>query len=193
MATGIDAIRTGAPVNATGGVQFAETGTTLPTDATTEPEAAFKKGGFIGEDGVTRSTDASDEKIRAWGGDTVKVVRSEHSITYSFEFLESTNADVLKLIHGDEHVTVGDGSVTIEHTAKMPPRQSFLLDMLDGDTRIREVIPDGQLTTSGEVQFVHSDVIRYAVEIEAFPNDDQVKAYSYVETDGTDSGGGSGE
>ena len=181
MATGIDAIRTGAPVNATGGVQFAETGTVLPTDATTEPEAAFKKGGFIGEDGVTRSTDASDEKIRAWGGDTVKVVRSEHSITYSFEFLESTNADVLKLIHGDEHVTVGDGSVTIEHTAKMPPRQSFLLDMLDGDTRIREVIPDGQLTTSGEVQFVHSDVIRYAVEMEAFPNDDQVKAYSYVE------------
>ena len=183
MATGIDAIRTGAPVNATGGVQFAETGTTLPTDATTEPEAAFKKGGFIGDDGVTRSTDASDEKIRAWGGDTVKVVRSEHSITYSFEFLESTNADVLKLIHGDEHVTVdvSGKKVSIEHTAKMPPRQAFLLDMLDGDTRIREVIPDGQLTTSGEVQFVHSDVIRYAVEIEAFPNDEQVKAYSYVE------------
>lgn len=183
MATGIDAIRTGAPVNATGGVQFAETGTVLPTDATTEPESAFKKGGFIGEDGVTRSTDASDEKIRAWGGDTVKVVRSEHSITYSFEFLESTNADVLKLIHGDEHVTVGAGSVMVEHTAKMPPRQAFILDMLDGDTRIREVIPDGQLTTSGEVQFVHSDVIRYEVEIEAFPVTGQVKAYSYMEDD----------
>src|SRR5699024_12062350 len=64
----------------------------------------FTKGGFIGEDGVTRETDASDEKIRAWGGDTVKVVRSEHSITYSLEFLELANADVLKLIHGAENV-----------------------------------------------------------------------------------------
>lgn len=189
MATGIDAIRTGAPVTATGGVLFADIGTTLPTDATTDPDVAFTKGGFIGEDGVTRSTDASDEKIRAWGGDTVKVVRSEHSITYSFEFLESTNADVLKLIHGEDHVTVGAGSVTVEHTAKMPPRQAFILDMLDGDTRIREVIPDGQLTTSGEVQFVHSDVIRYAVEIEAFPVDGEVKAFSYIDSESSDGGG----
>lgn len=183
MATGIDAIQTGAPVTATGGVLYGDTSTTLPTDATTEPGADFTKGGFIGEDGVTRSTDASDEKIRAWGGDTVKVVRSEHSITYSLEFLESANADVLKLIHGEENVTVSGNSVTIKHTAKMPPRKAFILDMLDGGSRIREVIPEGQLTTSGEVQFVHSDVIRYAVEIEAFPVDGEVKAFSYIESD----------
>ena len=206
MATGIDAIRTGAPVTATGGVLFADSSATLPTDATTDPGEAFAKGGFIGEEGVTRATDASDEKIRAWGGDTVKVVRSEHSITYSLEFLESTNADVLKLVHGDEHVNVDEAGqkVSIEHTAKMPPRKAFILDMLDGDTRIREVIPDGQLTTSGEVQFVHSAVIRYAVEIEAFPVDGQVKAFSYMESDsagndgddvdnGDDNGGDSGE
>lgn len=193
MATGIDAIRTGAPVTATGGVLFADIGTALPTDATTDPDVAFTKGGFIGEDGVTRATDASDEKIRAWGGDTVKVVRSEHSITYTMVFLESTNADVLKLIHGEDNVTVSGNSVSINHTAQIPPRQAFILDMLDGDTRIREVIPDGQLTSSGEVQFVHSDVIRYEVEIEAFPGEDQVKAFSYMETDGTDSGGDSGE
>src|SRR5690625_6801475 len=93
MATGIDAIQTGAPVTATGGVLYGDTSVTLPTDATSDLSEDFTKGGFIGEDGVTRETDASDEKIRAWGGDTVKVVRSEHSITYSLEFLESANAD----------------------------------------------------------------------------------------------------
>ena len=193
MATGIDAIQTGAPVTATGGVLYGDTSTTLPTDATTEPGADFTKGGFIGEDGVTRSTDASDEKIRAWGGDTVKVVRSEHSITYSLEFLESANADVLKLIHGEDNVTVQGNSVSIKHTAKMPPRQAFILDMLDAGTRIREVIPEGQLTTSGEVQFVHSDVIRYSVEIEAFPVDGEVKAFSYIDSDSSDSDGGGAE
>src|SRR5690625_7960587 len=65
--------------------------------------------------------------------------------------------------------------------------------MLDGGTRIREVIPEGQLTTSGEVQFVHSDVIRYSVEIEAFPVDGEVKAFSYIDSDSSDSDGGGAE
>src|SRR5699024_1176547 len=145
MGTAIDAIQTGAPVTATGGVLYGATSVTLPTEATSDLSEDFTKGGLIGEDGVTRQTDASDEKIRAWGGDTVKVVRSEHSITYSLEFLEAANADVLKLIHGEDNVTVEGNSVTIKHTAKMPPRQAFILDMLDGGTRIREVIPEGQL------------------------------------------------
>src|SRR5699024_6623808 len=134
MATGIDAIQTGAPVTATGGVLYADTSATLPTDATTDPGEGFTKGGFIGEDGVTRETDASDEKIRAWSRDTVKVVRFENSITYSIDFLVSANADVLKLIHGEYNMTVEGNSVTIKHTAKMPPRQAFILDMLYGGT-----------------------------------------------------------
>src|SRR5699024_2435873 len=138
-------------------------------------------------------TDASDEKIRAWGGDTVKVVRSEHSITYSLEFLVSANADVLNLIHGEDNVTVEGNSATIKHTAKMPPRQAFILDMLDAGIRIREVITEGQLTSSGEVQFVLSDVIRYSVEIEIFPVDGKVKAYSYIDSDSSDSDGGGAE
>lgn len=182
MATGIDAIRTGAPVTATGGVLFADVDTTLPTDATTKPGAAFTKGGYVGEDGVTRSTDVSDEKIRAWGGDTVKIVRTEHSITYTFQFLESASAEVLKLIHGEDNVDVDalNETVTVRHTAKIPPRKAFLLDMLDGSAKMREVIPDGQLTSSGEVNFVHSDVIRYEVNIEAFPVEGEVKAISYI-------------
>src|SRR5699024_2144406 len=189
MATGIDAIQTGAPVTATGGVLYGDTSVTLPTDATSDLSEDFTKGGFIGEDGVTRETDDSEEKMRAWDGDTVKFVRSEHFITYSLEFLESANADVLKLIHGEDNMTVEGNSVSIKHTAKMTPRQAFILDMLDGGTRIREVIPEGQLTTSGEVQFVHSDVIRYSVEIEAFPVDGEVKAFSYIDSESSDGGG----
>ena len=188
MSTGTDAILVGAPLTATGGVLFADTTATLPTDATTVPDAAFVAGGYVGEEGVTRTTDASDDKVKAWGGDVVKIVRTEHSITYTFQFMEAANADVLKLIHGEENVTVvaavpgtSSGTVTVKHTAKMPPRKAFILDMVDGLALAREVIKDGQITTSGDVVFVHSDVIRYSVTIEAFPDAEGVKAISYMD------------
>lgn len=181
MATGTAAILTGAPVTATGGLLFGDTTVAAPTDAATALDPAWVKGGYIGEDGVTRTTDASDEKIRAWGGDVVKVVRTEHSITYTFQFLESANADVLKLIHGEDNVTVAAGKVKVNQTSKMPPRKSYVLDMLDSETHLREYIADGQLTTSGDVTFVHSDVIRYEVTIEAFPNAQGVKAVSFID------------
>lgn len=184
MSTGTDAILVGAPLTATGGLLFADRATaTLPVDAATAV-VGFTEGGYVGEDGVTRTTDASDEKIKAWGGDTVKIVRTEHSITYTFTFLESANAEVLKLIHGVDNVIVAGGKVTVKHTAKIPPRKAFVLDMIDAENLLREVIPDGQLTSSGDVVFVHSDVIRYQVTIEAFPDDAGVKAISYMD-DGT--------
>jgi hypothetical protein len=185
MATGIDAIQVGAPVTATGGVLFADTDTTLPTDATTPVDVTFTKAGFVGEDGVTRTTDATDENIIAWGGDAVKVVRTEHSISYTFTFLESANADVLRLIHGEENVTVTGGTIEVRQTKKMPPRKAFVLEMMDGDSRIREVVPNGQIASSGDVTFVHSDVVRYEVTITAFPTtvgeSSDVKAVTYID------------
>ena len=187
MSTGVDAILVGAPLTATGGVLFADASATGPTNATTAL-VGFTEGGYVGEDGVTRTTDASDEKIKAWGGDVVKIVRTEHSITYTFQFMESANADVLKLIHGEDNVIVvpavpgtSSGTVTVKQTSKLPPRKQFVLDMIDATNSIREYIKDGQLTSSGDVVFVHSDVIRYSVTIEAFPDDDGVKAITYMD------------
>lgn len=180
--TGIDAIQSAAPVTGTGGLKFADRNVDLPVDAIKPLSGPdFVEGGYIGEEGVTRTVDATDDKIKAWGGDAVKVIRSEHAITYQFEFLESANANVLKLIYGAEHVKIEGSSVSIEQTAKLPLRKAFILDMADGGAHIREVIHDGQLTVTGDVQFVHSDVIRYAVQIEAFPDNKGVKARSYID------------
>lgn len=183
MANGTSAILTGKPLTATGGVRFADPTETSPVDAKTPLAEAFQFGGYVGEDGVTRSTDASDEKIKAWGGDTVKIVRTEHSVSYTFQFMESANAVILRLINGDENVEVDSdtGLITVKQTAAIPPRKQFVLDMADNEGHVRELIKDGQITSSGEVNFVHSDVIRYEVTIEAFPDKDGVKAVTYIE------------
>ena len=184
---GISAILTGSPITATGGILSAPLNTTRPTDAVTALPAGFVKKGYVGEDGVTKTVDKTDEKIRAWGGATVKIVRQEHSVSYSWTFLESGNAEVLKAIYGADNViitpaTVDHGAqIEVRETGQMLPRESWLMEMKDGATAIREYVPDGQLAVSGDVQFVHSNVISYTVTLEAFPDANGVKSYSWMD------------
>lgn len=168
----------GAPVTATGGILHAPVGTSFPADVREAWDPEFTKGGYVSEDGVTRTIDASDDKIRAWGGDAVKIVRTEHSVTYTLTFLESRNADTLKLLFGEENVIVDGDDISVDLKSDMVPRRAFGLDMKDGDYKVREAIFDGQASLSGDVAFVHSDAIKYEVTIEAFPNEDGVKARS---------------
>ena len=168
----------GAPVTATGGVMHAPVGTDFPKTLAEKFSKDWVKGGYVGEDGVTRTIDASDDKIKAWGGDIVRILRSEHSVSYALQHLESRNAETLKMLFGENNVHVADGEVTVELKSEMVPRRAFAFDMRDGDAKIREEVPDGQISLSGDVQFVHSDIIRYEVTIEAFPDENGVKARS---------------
>jgi hypothetical protein len=187
--SGVAAVLTGKPVKSTGGVTRAPIGTPLPTDATTRLNAAFVPQGLISDDGVTRTTDASDDKIKAWGGQVVKVVRSDFSVSYKFSYLEAASAVTLKSIVGEENVTITppeegkhNGKVAIKFNAKPAPRATYTLEMLDENTFIREVIPIGQISVSGDVQFVHSAVIKYEVTIEALPDSSDNNAYEYQDT-----------
>lgn len=159
---------------ATGGVLLAPLGSTAPTDATTELDAAFVAGGYIGEDGLTETTERSTDKIRAWGGDTVKVVQTDFSVTYAFTFLESLNADVLKAVYGDANVetTPASASAGTLHAVKVNgdvlPHQSFVFEVKDGNARIRIYVPDGQITEVGEVTYSDAEIVGYSVTVEAF-------------------------
>lgn len=174
----IQDILSGAPVTATGGIMHAPVGSAFPETVRDPWGVDWKAGGYVGEDGVTRTIDASDEKIRAWGGGVVKVVRTEHSVTYTLQFLESRNAETLKLIFGEDNVEIDGEDITVDLKGDMVPRRAFGLDIKDGDYKVREYIYDGQPAMSGDVAFVHSDVIRYEVTIEAFENELGVKARS---------------
>lgn len=153
---------------AAGGVWSAALGTALPTDETTALNGSFKALGYVSEDGLTETTERSTEKIRAWGGDTVKVLQTEFSVTYALTFIESVNGDVLNEVYGAANVTSSGGKHAVKITADQLPRRSYVFELKDGDARIRVVVPNGQITEVGEVTYSDGDVIGYAVTIEAF-------------------------
>jgi len=170
-------VLTGKPL-ATGGVLMAPLGSTAPTDATTALDAAFKGAGYVGEDGLTESAERSTDKVKAWGGDIVKVVQTDFAVTYSFTFIETLNSEVLKAVYGKDNVTTTAATSTkgTLHAVKVNsdtlPRQAFVFEVKDGDARIRIYVPNGQITEVGEITYSDEDIIGYEVTVEAFRDSD---------------------
>lgn len=175
----------GVPL-ATGGVLLGATTATAPTTATAAL-TGFTGAGYIGEDGVTETNERNTDKIRAWGGDTVKVVQTEHNVSYKFTFLETLNGDVLKAVYGDDNVlttaaTVSSGTLhEVQINGAELPRKSFVFEVKDGAAKIRIYVPDGQVTEVGDVTYSDSEVIGYEVTVEAFPDGLGNKAYKFMD------------
>ena len=183
----------GVPL-ATGGISMADLGTAIPTDAVTALGVGFTAAGYVGEDGLTESADRSTEKIKAWGGDVVKVVQTDFSTTYTFTFLESLNTEVLETVYGVDNVTVTAATATtgtlrtVKVNADTLPHKVFVFDMKDGDARIRICVPDGQVTEVGEISYNDGAVVAYEVTVEAFRDADlNANAVKYLD-DGVFSG-----
>lgn len=173
MVNTVGNVLAGKPL-ATGGIWGGPSGTAIPTDASTALNAALKAYGYIGEDGLTETVGRSTEKVKAWGGDTVKVLQTDYSVTYQFTFIESLNAEVLKTVFGASNVvTTAATSSTgtkfaVKRNAEQLPHQVFVFEIKDGSARKRIVVPDGQVTEIGDITYNDGGVISYQVTVEAF-------------------------
>lgn len=182
----------GAPdVSASGGVSIGAVVTdvsafpTKPSDDLTTK--GFKPGGYITEDGVTKTVDRSTEKIKDWNGDTVVITQSDHSVTLQTTFMESANAEILKLIAGDANVTVttdtvsGNEVIKVVDTADELPHRALAFKIKGNqNSKILVFAPDAQVTEVGDVTYVKNDVIKYQVTFECFGVEGQ-KLVSLIE------------
>lgn len=158
---------TNVSVAGDGIVAVAPLETTGPTGLGALP-AGFEDLGYISEDGVTESTDQSVEQIKAWQRNAVvRTSVTEGTTTFSFTMIE-TKAATIELAFG---VTVeADGSY-VKNPGAERPRQSFIIDVIDGERLERQYIPDGQVTELGEITRANGEPVGYEVTITAYDND----------------------
>jgi hypothetical protein len=162
MALDIAAVRVGV----TGVIATAALATTAPTSAASSI-SAFTDLGYAGEDGVTESNSQTIEKIKAWqNAATVRSTVTEGEVTFKTKLIQ-TDAATIAAVYG---ATVGvDGSIVVVPGAERP-HKAFVIDIVDGDEKIRNWIPDGQITEVGDIVYQNGEPIGYDITITAYPH-----------------------
>src|SRR5690625_4525076 len=166
-----------------GAVYSAPLGTTLPLDAATELDDAFKSLGYISDDGLTNENSPESENIKAWGGDTVASVQTSKDDTFTYTLIEATNVNVLKEVYGQDNVTgTLDTGITIKANAKELEEHCLIIDMiLKGGNLKRIVIPNGKVSEVGEISYADADAIGYETTIQAIPDEEGNTHYEYIQ------------
>ena len=170
-----------------GGILVAPTGSDRPEDAETSLDPAYVPLGYVGEDGVTETSERSTEEIRAWGGVKVRTVQTEYGCSISLTLIESRRAETLRAVFGDDNVAVAGGVITVKRNEKVLPHRQWVIDMKDGDHARRLDIGYGQITEVGDVTYSDGEAISYEVTISCDPDDNGDSLIEYL-TDPDNSG-----
>jgi hypothetical protein len=177
----------GTSTNKSGYIWVAPLGTAIPTDATSELDAAFVGLGYLSEDGLTEpaSFEPGDEIVAA-GGDTVAQADPTFSKTWTGTCIEALNEDLLKVAYGSANVTVKqagttDGSITIKEQAGGLEHHVIVIDeMLKGGRKRRNVMADATFLVTGDISHVHTALVNFEFTINAYPTADRPAQTQYI-------------
>ena len=181
MANNATNVTTGKP-KISGAIYRAPVGTTLPTSAAGELDAAFKALGFCSDAGLTNANSMEVNSVKAWGGQVVLASETNKNDTFSYTLIEALNVDVLKTVYGDANVTgTLDTGITIK--ANNAPQASYIwvfdLVMRDGAIK-RIVVPCGAVTAVADIVYNDSDPVGYNTTVTALPDENGNTHYEYI-------------
>ena len=187
MAVNASQVLSGAPEQlTTGPILSAPRGVTLPTAVTSALDPQFDDSGYISEDGLTLTPERSTEAVRDWSGAVVKQILTEFAATLAWAHLE-TNEKSLANYVGDDNITVQAATstegkrITALLKGTEMPRKSWVFKVKDGSARVLIVVPDGQVSETGEVAFVKTGAITWPVTLATFPDASGVNVYIYLD------------
>lgn len=170
MANTTNLVTAGKP-NTSGAIWWAAAGSTLPTDANTALDAAFKCLGYVSEDGMTNSNSKETDNIKAWGGNIVLNVQTGYSDTFQFTLIETLNEDVLKSVYGSSNVSGALATgLTVHANADELAASVYVVELAQRDGCVhRIVIPNAYLTEVGDITYKDDEVVGFPITITALP------------------------
>lgn len=178
----------GASANKSGYIWVAPLGTTIPTDATSDLDAAFVGLGYLSEDGLTEpaSFEPGDDIVAA-GGDTVAQADPTFSKTWTGTCIEALNADLIKVAYGSANVTVTDateskdGTITVkEQTGDLEHHVIVIDEILKGGRKRRNVMADATFLITGDISHVHTSLVNFEFTITAHSTATQPAQTQYI-------------
>lgn len=163
-----------------GSIYVAPLGTTLPTTVS-EELTGFACLGYVSDAGVTNDNSPSTTQIKAWGGDTVLNLQTDRPDSYKMTLLETMEAEVKKIIYGEDNVTVDGSNITVKATSEELPGHSYVIDMaLKDGAKQRIVIPDGRISAIDTITYADNSAVGYGITINNIPDEDGVYHYEYT-------------
>lgn len=170
MANDASNVSFGKP-KATGAVFVAPAGTTVPTDATSALNVAFKNLGYVSEDGLVNSVQTDKQDVNAWGGDKVLSEQTTFGESFTVNLLE-TNEDALKTYYGADNVTVDGDDITIVQNSTPLPEVIVVFELLLTGGRIKRiVVPRAKIADrSGDISYADGTAVMYPAVFEALPD-----------------------
>lgn len=166
-----------------GAIYVAPVGTPLPTDATSDLNAAFESMGYVSEDGLTNDTEMETESIKAWGGDTVLVTRTSREDTFGYTLIEALSMAVLRHVYGAANVSGSlDTGIKIQVNNKVDESFAVVIDtILRGGVLKRIVVPNGSVTDVGTITYRDNEPIGYETTLSCVPDADENTHYEYIQ------------
>lgn len=180
MANNSSNVSFGKP-KATGALFVAPKGTTLPTNASSELNPAFKGLGYVSEEGLVNNTETDVEDVFAWGGDNVLSGQTSYAETFTFNLIE-TNVETAKLYYGEDNVTVDGNNITIKANGQPLPEIVFVAELVMTGGRVKRIVVErGQIADrSGEITYVDGEPIAYPITLKAYPDSDGNTHTEYI-------------
>lgn len=172
-----------------GAIYRAPLGTSLPTNASSALDGAYKNLGFVSENGVTNSNSPESDEIKAWGGDTVLTLQTAKPDTFKYTLIEALNPEVLKYVYGDANVSgTLQGGLTITANSKDQEANVIVIDMvLNSGTLKRIVIPEGKVSEVSDIVYQDGGAVGYETTLTALPDSYGNTHYEYILSTGVSS------
>lgn len=145
--SGIDASKVYLPAPdqsaTTGAVSVAPVGTAMPKTASEKLNDKWDSGGYVGDAGISISTNKGTTVIKDWSQGTVRKALSDFDGTISLPFLQIDEWSAKRLVGADN---VHTANATKDHgqhpwrlisARSMPDEEAYCFSMKDGPNRIR--------------------------------------------------------
>ena len=166
---------------------YAPSGTTPPSDASTALANTYKCLGFISEDGVRNSNERDNTTIKDWNGDSVLLVNTGMTDTWSTTLIEVMNMDVLKVVFGASNVSGALATgITVKANNYAQEAAVFVFEMVfNGNVLHRVVLPNAYVSEVGEITYAAGQAVGFPITLTAAVDANGNSHYEYTKEAGT--------